>query len=93
MHGGVLWHYGGTAFHACNNAVLLRMDEMPGKNVGLGGRGYVHCAIDLPGYRLWDRGTVLSRRASNVSAVWVRLYRLHVYAAFRLYLCLCLHCV
>jgi hypothetical protein len=49
MRGGVLRHYGGTAFHARNDAVPPRMDEMPGENVGPGERGCVHCSIDLPG--------------------------------------------
>ena len=93
MRGGVLWHYGGAAFYACNDAVLLRMDEMPGKNVGLWWRGCVHCLIDLPGCGLWDRGTVLPYWALDVSMVWVLLYWLCVYAAPYLYLCLCLYCV
>jgi hypothetical protein len=42
---------------------------------------------------LWDLGTVLSRRAPNVFVVWVRLYRLHVYAALHLYLRLRLYYV
>jgi hypothetical protein len=50
MRGGVPWHHGGTAFHAYNNAMLLRMDEMPCENVGLGGRGYAHHSVDIPGY-------------------------------------------
>jgi hypothetical protein len=50
--GGVLRHHGGMAFRACDNAVLLRMDEMPGENVGPGGRGCVYCSIDLLGCRL-----------------------------------------
>lgn len=57
MCGGVLRHYGGAAFHACNDAVPLRMDEMPGENVGIRWRGCVHCLIDLPGCRFvgpWD---------------------------------------
>jgi hypothetical protein len=49
MRGGVLWHHGGTAFYACDDAVLLRVDEMPGENVGLGWRGHVHRSTDLPG--------------------------------------------
>jgi hypothetical protein len=57
MCGGVLRHYGGAVFHACNDAVPLRMDEMPGENVGIRWRGCVYCLIDLPGCRFvgpWD---------------------------------------
>jgi hypothetical protein len=49
MRGGVLRHHGGTAFRACDNAVLPRMDEMPGENVGPGACGWVHRSIDLLG--------------------------------------------
>ena len=49
MRGGVLRYYGGAAFHACNDAVRLRMHEIPGENVGLGWCGCVHCPIDPPG--------------------------------------------
>ena len=50
MRGGVLRHHGGTALHACDDTVSLRMVEIPGENVGLGRRGYgrVHCSTDLP---------------------------------------------
>jgi hypothetical protein len=51
MRSGVLWYYGGTAFYAYNNAILLQIDEMPCENVGLGGRRYAHHSVDIPGYR------------------------------------------
>jgi hypothetical protein len=79
MRGGVLRHYGGTAFRACNNAVLLRMDEMPGENVGPRGRGRVHYSVDLPGYGLmgsWDG--VISSGFKRLCGLGTALCRLHV---------------
>ena len=49
MRGDVLWYYGGTAFRARDNAVLLRIDEMPGENVGIRWRRCVYCSTDLLG--------------------------------------------
>jgi hypothetical protein len=70
MCGGVLRYYGGTAFYACGDAVLPRMHEIPGENVGLGWRGCVHCLINPPGCGFmgsWD---------SIVSSGFERLYGL-----------------
>lgn len=80
MRGSVLRHYSSAAFYACDNTVLLRMDEMPGENVGLQWCGYVYCLIDLPGcgfVGLW---------ALDVSMVWVLLRWLCIYAVLYLYL-------
>lgn len=43
-------YYGRATLHACDDAVSLRMVEIPGENVGLGRRGCgrVHCSTDLP---------------------------------------------
>jgi hypothetical protein len=51
MRGGVPWHHSSTAFYIYNNAMLLRMDEMPYENVGLRERRYTHYSVDIPGYR------------------------------------------
>jgi hypothetical protein len=37
----------GAAFHANDDAVLPRTAEIPGENVGLGGRGCVHGSVGL----------------------------------------------
>ena len=47
MRGGVLRYYGGAAFYANDDAVLLRTAEIPSENVGLGGRGSVYGSVGL----------------------------------------------
>jgi hypothetical protein len=61
MRGGVPWYYGGTAFYVYNNAMLLRIDEMPYENVGLRRRGYTYYLVDIPGYRfIGSRDSIVS---------------------------------
>jgi hypothetical protein len=47
MRGGVLRYYGSAAFYVNDDVVLLRTAEIPGENVGLGGRGSVYSSIGL----------------------------------------------
>jgi hypothetical protein len=86
MRGGVLRHYGGTAFHTHDDAVPPRMAEISGENVCPGGRGYgyIHHSIDLSGrmnpgryclvdYRmfLWSRYGPSSYRTSTPAGIYI----------------------